>query len=116
MTNTATPPQAVMAYLSERTSEKGRSYFAGWLGHSKLLMFGTSELDKFDNPVWRLVVQECGVRPGTFHRAPANDASQSPAPANPALGPQGEPARRQPTTPPPKGDAGPPPFDDAIPF
>ena len=116
MANNSTSPQAVMAYMSERTSEKGKTYFAGWLGHATLLMFKTSELDKFDNPVWRLIVQEGEVKPGTFHKAPANGGSLSAAPANPAPGPKGEPARRQPTPTPPKGDDGPPPFDDSIPL
>lgn len=115
MANNSTSPQAVMAYMAERKSEKGRTYFAGWLGHSKLLMFKTGDVDKFGNPVWRLIVQEGEVKPGTFHRAPANDASQPTAPPNPAPGPQGEPARRRATPQTPKGD-GPPPFDDSIPF
>ena len=109
-----------MAYMTERKSEKGRTYFAGWLGHSKLLLFKTGDVDKFGNPVWRLVVQEGEVKPGTFHKAPANDASQSVAHPNPAPGPQPAPARRQGTarakTPPPKADDGAPPFDDPIPF
>ncbi len=120
MTAQQSPPQAVIAYLSKRKSEKGRTYFAGWLGHSKLLMFKTDDLDKFDNPVWRLIVQEGEVKPGTFHRAPANGDLQPTAPPNPAPGPQGELARRQGTaqanTPPPKTDDGPPPFDDSLPF
>ncbi len=71
-------PQAVMAYMTERKSEKGRTYFAGWLGHAKLLMFKTGELDKFDNAVWRLIVQEGEVRPGTFHKALTDVAEQGP--------------------------------------
>ena len=51
-----------MAYMSERKSEKGRTYFAGWLGHSKLLLFKTGDIDKFDNPVWKLIVQEGEVK------------------------------------------------------
>lgn len=98
MTAQQKSPKAVMAYLSERTSEKGRTYYAGWLGHSKLLMFKTGDVDKFDNPVWRLIVQEGDVRAGTFHKAPADDASQSVEGANPAPG------------------ASPPPFDDSISF
>ncbi len=71
-------PQAVMAYLSERTSEKGRTYFVGWIGHAKLLMFKTGDLDKYDNPVWRLIVQEGKVPPGTFHKALTDAAEQGP--------------------------------------
>ncbi len=63
-----------------------------------MLMFKTSDLDKFDNPVWKLIVQEAEVRPGTFHK-PDGDAPQPTAPAKPAPGSQGEPARRQPRIP-----------------
>ena len=70
-------PQATMAYLAQRKSEKGRTYFVGWAGHCRLLMFKTTNLDKFDNPVWRLIVQEGEVKPGTFHKAP--DAADSPS-------------------------------------
>lgn len=49
-------PQAVMAYLVQRKSERGKTYFTGWAGHCRLLMFKTGELDKFDNAVWKLVV------------------------------------------------------------
>ncbi len=76
--------RAVMAYLSERTSEKGRTYFVGWLGHSKLLMFKTADLDKFDNPVWRLIVQEGKVPPGVFHKALDDAAKQGPLPQSEA--------------------------------
>ena len=99
MTAQQNPPQATMAYLSQRKSEKGRTYFVGWLGHSKLLLFKTGDLDKFGNPVWRLVVQEGEVKPGTFHKAPASDSAQPETRAKP-----------------PPVDNGPPPFDDPIGF
>lgn len=75
-------PQATMAYLAQRKSEAGRTYFTGWAGHCRLLMFKTGDLDKFDNPVWRLIVQEGEVRPGTFHKAPDAGGEQQAAPAS----------------------------------
>ena len=73
-------PTAVMAYLSERTSEKGRQYFVGWGGHCKFLLFRTDKLDKFDNPVWTLNVQQCEPKPGTFHKAVDEGAAPEASP------------------------------------
>ena len=63
-------PTATMAFMSERVSEKGRTYFVGWGGHCKFLLFKTDKFDKFDNSVWTLNVQQSEARPGTFHKAP----------------------------------------------
>ena len=66
-----------MAYLAQRKSEKGRTYFTGWAGHCRLLMFKTGDLDKFDNPVWKLIVRKGEVKPGTFHKA-SDSAGETP--------------------------------------
>ena len=39
-------------------------------------MFKTDLIDGYDNPVWRLLVQEAPVKAGTFHKA----ANEKPAP------------------------------------
>lgn len=62
--------QAVLAYMAERVSTNGRTYFTGWTGYSKLLLFRTDLLDGYDNPVWRLLVQEIPVKVGVFHKSP----------------------------------------------
>ena len=75
-------PQAVLAYMAERVSTNGRTYFTGWTGYSKLLLFKTDLLDDYDNPVWRLLVQEAPVKAGTFHKAAdEGTAPEAPPPA-----------------------------------
>ena len=75
-------PQAVLAYMAERVSTNGRTYFTGWTGYSKLLLFKTDLLDGYDNPVWRLLVQEASVKAGTFHKAVDEGAApEAPPPA-----------------------------------
>ena len=76
--------QAVLAYMAERVSTNGRTYFTGWTGHSKLLLFKTDLLDGYDNPVWRLLVQEAPVKAGTFHKAPNGEPpAQHPSKSGP---------------------------------
>ena len=96
-------PQAVLAYLSERTSEKGRQYFVGWGGHCKFLLFKTDKIDKFGNRVWTLNVQQCEVKPGTFRKvADEHTSEKSGSPVSGPSAPDPPPERRdfrQPLTP-----------------
>ena len=84
MTDTKQKPaaQAVLAYMAERVSTNGRTYFTGWTGHSKLLLFKTDLLDGYDNPVWRLLVQEAPVKVGTFHKADVQSGAPESPPAD----------------------------------
>ena len=82
-------PTATMAFMSERVSEKGRTYFIGWGGHCKFLLFKTDKLDKFDNPVWTLNVQQCEPKLGTLYKAPNGEP---PAQHLPAPSPEREPS------------------------
>lgn len=80
--------------LSVRTSGKGNTYLAGWLGKASVVAFA-GEPDKFGNETWDVYV----AAPEPRQDAPQpGDASRSPRPAS-ASGeaPAGSsgPARRQ---------------------
>jgi hypothetical protein len=44
--------------LSERTSARGTTYLAGWLGKAKVVAFRGKGPDKFGNPTWDVFVAE----------------------------------------------------------
>ena len=50
--------------LSQRTSGKGNTYLAGYLGKAKLVGFLDQEPDKFGNPVWNVYAAEPPPREG----------------------------------------------------
>jgi hypothetical protein len=51
-------PRVLLMVLSERTSSRGTTYLAGWLGKAKVVAFRGKEPDKFGNPTWELFVSE----------------------------------------------------------
>ena len=65
-------PKVLLMQLSQRTSGKGNTYLAGYLGKAKLVGFLDQEPDKFGNPVWNVYAAEpapqgdgaAGDRPG----------------------------------------------------
>jgi hypothetical protein len=48
----------LLMQLSQRTSGKGNTYLAGYLGKAKLVGFLDQEPDKFGNPVWNVYAAE----------------------------------------------------------
>jgi hypothetical protein len=50
-------PRVLLATLNVRTSGKGNTYLAGWLGKAKVVAF-VGEPDRYGNPTWDLYVAE----------------------------------------------------------
>ena len=55
-------PRVLLMTLSQRTSGKGNTYLAGYLGKAKLVGFLDQEPDKFGNPVWNVYAAEPAPR------------------------------------------------------
>jgi len=75
---TAYPPRVLLAELTERTSAKGNTYLAGWLGKARVVGFWGDGEDRDGNAttVLRLFVQEPDQKPQERHpdRSPASAA------------------------------------------
>jgi len=54
--------RVLLMTLSCRTSAKGNSYLAGWLGKASVVAFA-GEPDKFGNPTWNVFLSEPEPRP-----------------------------------------------------
>jgi hypothetical protein len=89
---TIAPPtrQIVLATLWQRESQKGATYFAGFLGSNKLLLFDAGMQDHPTKPgeqvhVWNLILQPNEAAPTrnaergqqTYHRARHADRSKA---------------------------------------
>ncbi len=57
-------PRVLLLTLSQRTSAKGNTYLAGWLGKAGVVAFRAEEPDRFGNPVWEVFVATPEPRPG----------------------------------------------------
>jgi hypothetical protein len=54
--------RVLLMTLSVRTSAKGNTYLAGWLGKASVVAFA-GEPDKFGNPTWDVFLSEPEPRP-----------------------------------------------------
>jgi hypothetical protein len=71
-------PKIALATLHKRTSQNGRTYFSGFLGKAKVMLF---EDDKADRPEWSegvftLFVQEQPVKDAAKTQKPASQRQE----------------------------------------
>jgi hypothetical protein len=77
--------RVLLMTLSCRTSAKGNSYLAGWLGKASVVAFA-GEPDKFGNPTWDVFLAEPEPKRDSVQRPSASppervEAAPAPAPA-----------------------------------
>jgi hypothetical protein len=74
--------RVLLMTLSCRTSAKGNSYLAGWLGKASVVAFA-GEPDKFGNPTWDVFLAEPEPKRDSVQRPSASPPERDPAPAAP---------------------------------
>jgi hypothetical protein len=68
--------RVLLMTLSCRTSAKGNSYLAGWLGKASVVAFA-GEPDKFGNPTWDVFLAEPEPKREAAQKPPAPQAPSS---------------------------------------
>ncbi|HMR34112.1 MAG TPA: hypothetical protein PKA13_09455 [Geminicoccaceae bacterium] len=110
-------PRVKLATLSVRESSQGRTYYVGFLGHSRLLGFPGRELDRFGNKTIDLFVVEPEQRGGQGDdRVEHNHAADSHASDEGASRSTAHPSARRSGRQDDSRDTADADFDDAIPF
>jgi hypothetical protein len=71
--------RVLLMTLSCRTSAKGNSYLAGWLGKASVVAFA-GEPDKFGNPTWDVFLAEPEPKRDSVQRPSASPPERDPAP------------------------------------
>jgi hypothetical protein len=75
--------RVLLMTLSCRTSAKGNSYLAGWLGKASVVAFA-GEPDKFGNPTWDVFLAEPEPKREAAQKPPASPPERDEAPMPPA--------------------------------